>query len=97
MYAYIYIYIRLPYNKKHIYIYTYNYNYHKRSDESAPRLDDDDITVEVMVIHYLKDGKKDMTFCRLSSPFVSRAMFYQLLVYRNLIDRYTTYTLVKIQ
>ena len=32
--------------------------YHKRSDDSAPRLDDDDITVEVMVIHYLKDGKK---------------------------------------
>ena len=43
--------------------------YHKRSDDSAPRLDDDDITVEVMVIHYLKDGekkKKNMTFRRLS-------------------------------
>ena len=72
--------------------------YHKRSDDSAPRLDDDDITVEVMVIHYLKDGKKkNMTFRRLSSPFVSRAMFFQLLVYRNQIDRYPTYTLVKIQ
>ena len=68
--------------------------YHKRSDDSAPRLDDDDITVEVMVIHYLKDGKKKHD---LSSPFVSRAMFFQLLVYRNQIDRYPTYTLVKIQ